>query len=189
MSVGRGIRHYSVDEPIIVVEYDQRWPRLFDQEQRRIRRALGDAVVDIQHFGSTAVPGLAAKPIVDVLVGIWTSNLDEGQIAALEGLGYEYLGEAGVPGRLAFRKRHPTAFNLAVVRWGERLWRDNLGLRDYLRANPEDAQRYAQHKRDLVNSGVSSLLGYSQSKEALVAELLRRTRNSRRRTDDFPHSK
>ena len=50
-----------MDEPIIVVEYDQRWPRLFDQEQRRIRRALGDAVVDIKHFGSTAVPGLAAK--------------------------------------------------------------------------------------------------------------------------------
>jgi GrpB-like predicted nucleotidyltransferase (UPF0157 family) len=146
-------------------------------------------VDDIQHFGSTAVPGLAAKPIVDVLVGIRTSKLDKGQIAALEGLGYEYLGEAGVPGRLAFRKRHPTAFNLAVVRWGERLWRDNLALRDYLRANPEDARRYAQHKRDLVNSGVSSLLEYSQSKEALVAELLRRTGNSRRRTDDFPHSK
>jgi GrpB-like predicted nucleotidyltransferase (UPF0157 family) len=72
-------------------------------------------------------------------------------------LGYQYLGETGVPGRFAFRKRHPTAFNLAVVRWGERLWRDNLALRDYLRANPEDARRYEQHKRDLVNSGVSSL--------------------------------
>jgi GrpB-like predicted nucleotidyltransferase (UPF0157 family) len=180
MSVSRGIRHYFVDEPITVVEYDQRWPRLFDQEQWRIRRALGDVVVDVQHFGSTAIPGLAAKPIVDVLVGIRIPELDEGQIAALEGLGYQYLGEAGVPGRFALRKRHPTAFNLAVVKWGERLWRDNLALRDYLRANPEDARRYEQHKRDLVNSGVSSLLEYSQSKEALVEELLRCARNPRR---------
>ena len=177
-----------MDEPITVAEYDQRWPHLFGQEQRRIRRALGDAVVDVQHFGSTAVPGLAAKPIVDVLVGIRTSKLDEGQIATLEGLGYQYLGEAGVPGRLAFRKRHPAAFNLAVVRWGERLWRDNLALRDYLRANPEDARRYAQHKRDLVESGVSSLLGYSEAKEALVAELLCHARSSRRRTGGFPYS-
>ncbi len=163
-----------------MVEYDQRWPRLFDQEQRRIRRALGDAVVDIQHFGSTAIPGLAAKPIVDVLVGIRTSKLDEGQIAALEGLGYQHLSEAGLPGRFAFRKRHPLAYNLAVAKWGERLWRDNLALRDYLRAYPEDARRYEQHKRELVNIGVSWLSEYSQSKEALIAELLRCVGNPRR---------
>jgi GrpB-like predicted nucleotidyltransferase (UPF0157 family) len=83
-----------------VVEYDQRWPRLFDQEQRRIRRALGDAVVDIQHFGSTAIPGLVAQPIVDVLVGIRISKLDEGQIATLERLGYQYLVKQACRGAL-----------------------------------------------------------------------------------------
>ena len=82
------------------MEYDQRWPRLFDQEQRRIRRALGDAMVDIQHFSSTAIPGLVAQPIVDDLVGIRTSKLDEGLIAALEGLGYQYLVKRACRGAL-----------------------------------------------------------------------------------------
>ena len=67
-----------------------------------------------------------------------------------------------------------------AMKWGERLWRDNMALRDHLRANPEGARRYEQHKRDLVNSGVSSLLEYSQSKEALVVELLCCPGNPRR---------
>ena len=164
----------GVDEPVAVVRYDPEWPRAFDREQRRIREAIGDAVIDIEHFGSTAVPCMVAKPIVDVLVGLRCPELQEGQISALMRLGYEYLGEAGVPGRLAFRKRGPTSFNIAAVRWNGRLWRDNLLLRDFLRANPEEARRYERRKRELVARGVSTLPGYSEQKEALLQDLLRR---------------
>ena len=164
----------SVDESVVVVDYDPEWPLLFDRESRRVVEALGDAVADVQHFGSTAVPGMAAKPIVDILAGLRSATLREEQIIALTRLGYEYLGEAGVPGRLAFRKRHPVAFNVAAVEWRGRLWRDNLLLRDFLRANSEEAGLYDRRKRELVAGGVATLLRYSERKEVLVAELLRR---------------
>lgn len=164
----------GVDEPVVIVDYDPEWPRSFDRESRRVVEALDDAVADVQHFGGTAVPGMAAKPIVDILVGLRTAGLREEQITALTGSGYEYLGEAGVQGRLAFRKRHPIAFNVAAVEWCGRLWRDNLLLRDFLRANPEEADLYDRRKRELVAGGAATLLRYSEQKEALVTELLRR---------------
>ena len=117
---------------------------------------------------------MAAKPVVDILVGLRVPGLREGQITALVRLDFEYLGEAGVPGRLAFRKRGPTAFNIAAVRWNGRLWRDNLLLRNFLRANPEEARRYERRKRELVTQGTSTLLKYSEQKEALIRDLLQR---------------
>ncbi len=166
----------GVDEPVAVVGYDPGWPLAFDRERRRVGEALGDAVVAIEHFGSTAVPGMAAKPIVDILVGLRVSELREKQMTALVRLGYEYLGEAGVSGRLAFRKRGPTAYNIAAVGWNGRLWQDSLLLRNFLRANPEEARRYGRRKQQLVSQGVSTLLKYSERKEASIQELLRSAR-------------
>lgn len=164
----------SVDEPIAVVDYDPAWPRFFERERQRLRNAFGDAAVDVQHFGSTAVPGMAVEPIVDILVGLRALEPREKHVAVLTRLGYEYLGEARVPGRLAFRKRRPAAFNVAAVEWGGRLWRDNLLLHDFLRANPEEVHLYERHKYELVAWGASTLLRYSEQNEELVAELLRR---------------
>jgi GrpB-like predicted nucleotidyltransferase (UPF0157 family) len=87
-------------EAIVVVDHDPRWPRLYEEESRRIADALDDAVVELEHIGSTAVPGLAAKPIVDILAGLRTLELRPGAIQAMEELGYEFLGEYGLPGRL-----------------------------------------------------------------------------------------
>jgi len=95
-------------------------------------------------------------------------------LAVLETLGYEYLGEAGVPGRLYFRKRHPHAFNLHLVQWGSEVWTNNLWLRDFLRAPPQEADRYGQHKQELVKRGIGTLLAYSDQKAAVIAELLER---------------
>jgi len=167
----------NIDEWITVAPYDPQWPWQFADEQGPVRDALGEVVADIAHFGSTAVPGLAAKPIVDILVGVQALPLREGQIAALARQGYEYLGDAGIPGRVAFRKRRPLAFNLAVVAWGGPLWRDNLLLRDFLRAHPDDARHYAAHKRNVLAEGASTLLAYSDRKGVVVAELLRKARH------------
>ncbi len=95
-------------------------------------------------------------------------------IAVLQTLGYEDLGEAGIPGRLYFRRRHPYAFNVHLVSWGSELWTNNLLLRDFLRTHPAVADHYGQHKQELIKSGIGTLLAYSEKKGAVIAELLRR---------------
>ena len=166
----------DVDELITVVPYNPQWSQLFSHEQQHLQEVLGNTVVDIQHVGSTAVPGLAAKPIVDILVGLRKLSLATEYLAVLETLGYEYLGEAGVPERLYFRKRHAHLFNLHLVQWGSEIWINNLLLRDFLRAHPQEANRYGQHKQELIKSGIVTLLAYSDRKAAVIADLLERAR-------------
>jgi GrpB-like predicted nucleotidyltransferase (UPF0157 family) len=124
----------------------------------------------VEHIGSTAVEGLEGKPIIDLLVGVRTLDPDA------RFLDYEPCGEAGVPGRLYFRRRGLRPFNAHVVLHGGELWRDNVLLRDFLRAHPEEAQRYAQRKRDAIAAGATTLLRYSDEKGPLVAELVERAR-------------
>ena len=87
----------SLVEPLEVVAYDPAWPRLYEEEAARVRSALGEDVVAIEHMGSTAVPGMAGKPVIDVSVGLRRLELSADQVAAVEALGYEYLGENGLP--------------------------------------------------------------------------------------------
>ena len=134
------------DELITIHDYDPRWPELFAAEKADIARALGD-VIAIEHMGSTAVPGLEAKPIVDVIACVAHLALTADQKAALQRLGYEHLGECGVPGREYFRKHAPYPFNLVVVQYESSLWEHNLLFRDYLQAHPDEARRYGSLKR------------------------------------------
>jgi len=157
-----------LDEAISLVPSDSAWPDLAAEESARLRAALVDA--DIEHIGSTAVPGLDGKAIIDLLIGV------RELAPSLRIPDYEAFGEAGVPGRLCFRKRGPVSFNAQVVERGGPLWRDALVLRDYLRAHPEERGRYASGKREAIASGATTLLRYSDAKAALVEGLLERAR-------------
>ena len=157
-----------LDEAISLVPSDSAWPDLAAEESARLRAALVDA--DIEHIGSTAVPGLDGKAIIDLLIGV------RELAPSLRIPDYEAFGEAGVPGRLYFRKRGPVSFNAQVVERGGPLWRDALVLRDYLRAHPEERGRYASGKREAIASGATTLLRYSDAKAALVEGLLERAR-------------
>ena len=131
---------------------------------------LGKCIAAIEHFGSTAVPGSIAKPIIDILV----ATIDglpptEAQIEALGTEGYVYLGEDGRrPGRWFWRKRGPMDFNLSLVPFESDLWRDNLIVRNYLRMHPEDVQQYAMTKREAVRASPNSLLGYQEHKRSYM---------------------
>ena len=164
------LEHALLDEPVTIATPDASWRELAAEESARIKGALGDAIVAIEHIGSTAVPGLLAKPIVDLLIGVRSLS------PLLRIADYEACGEAGVPGRLYFRKRGPVSFNAQVVEHGGQLWRDALALRDYLRLHPEEADRYAARKRAAIANGATTLMRYSQEKLALIAELLDRAR-------------
>jgi GrpB-like predicted nucleotidyltransferase (UPF0157 family) len=166
-------------EAIVVVDYDPRWPQLFEEESRRVAAALGDAVAAIEHIGSTAVPGLAAKPIVDILAGLRTLELRPGAIEVMEELGYEFLGEHGLAGRLFFRKGRPRSHHVHAVLVGSDLWERHLAFRDYLRANSTEAEAYAEFKLKLVRDVGGDRDGYVDGKEVYAAGLEERARSWR----------
>jgi GrpB-like predicted nucleotidyltransferase (UPF0157 family) len=174
------------DELITIREYDPRWPSLFDEERGAIARALGD-VIAIEHMGSTAVPGLEAKPIVDIIASVSRLAVSDEQIAALQRFGYEHLGECGLPGRAYFRKREPHGFDLHVVQHESSLWDHKLLFRDYLQAHPEEARRYGSLKRKLARDAGHSLLRYSDRKGRFIARTLERAREWRRGGSDGSH--
>ena len=88
---------------ITLVEYDPAWPARFEEERSRILGVAGAYIEDVQHVGSTSVPGLGAKPVIDILIGLRDISLVEQCVEPLQALGYEYLGENGIPERHFFR--------------------------------------------------------------------------------------
>ncbi|NOU97415.1 GrpB family protein [Paenibacillus sp. LMG 31456] len=156
-----------------VVPYDPNWSVLFAEEAYSIRNAISDIVSSIEHFGSTSVPGLDAKPIVDILVGTQSGACQtDAHIQTLAKLNYEFLGEDGRrPGRFFFRKRELNKFNISIVPFDGDLWRDNILFRDYLRAHPEEVCFYASIKKAAKQISPNSLLGYQNYKRPFVEEM------------------
>ena len=168
-----------VDEPIEVVPYRPGWETAALSEIERLADVLRGWPAVIEHIGSTAVPGCAAKPIIDLLVGC-RPNDRKALEGTLQAAGYESLGEAE-PGRIYLRARSgPTAFNVHIVEREGRLWQDNLTLRDYLRVHPDQRDRYSAAKHELAATA-PRLLAYSRLKAPLLADLLDRARAVTRR--------
>jgi GrpB-like predicted nucleotidyltransferase (UPF0157 family) len=158
----------EVDEPVEIVAPDPRWPAEFGAEAARLREALG-ADAALEHIGSTAVPGLAAKPIVDVMLGV--DSLAESQAVVDRVLALGYVDRGGAPGRRYLVRRGERNVNVQVVERHGQLWRDNLLLRDFLRASLAAARRYEAAKRAAAESS-PFLLGYSEAKRAALEALL-----------------
>ena len=164
----------EIDEPVRLVAYDSAWPDAYDQERFRIALAFGVFPSSglVQHIGSTAVPGLIAKPVIDIMLGVRSWPPQEQLIRGIGALGYENLGEAGVPERIYLRLRGDRNFNAHIVKRGGVHWTNNLALRDLLRGDAAARERYAAGKRAALEAGGGRLLAYSAAKNAIVAELL-----------------
>ena len=135
---------------VFIVPYDATWPGRFEAEAERIERACAGLPIRLEHIGSTAVPGLAAKPVVDILAGRPPRSRTEPYIAAMKQLGYEHKGSFGVPGRNYFRRGTPRSFHVHMVVWTGPLWREHLLFRDHLRAHPDVAREYETLKYELA---------------------------------------
>ena len=140
---------------VVIVPYDDAWPERFEAERRVLSAVFAGTDVRIEHVGSTAVPGLAAKPIVDIMIGVSNLAEIEQRIAALEAGGYRYVPEyeAQLPERRYLRKPRlgPGVFHLHGVVTGSAFWVRQLVFRDYLRAHPESAAAYEALKRELAS--------------------------------------
>ena len=161
---------------LVVVPYDAQWPAQFEAIRDQVLPALDDGGVDvlaIEHVGSTSVPGLAAKPIIDLDVVVRADGVAAAS-AVLEGLGYVALGEMGVPQRWAFRRPAGTvAHNLYVTVDGSLNLRNHLGLRDTLRADPDLRDRYGAVKLALAEQ-TDDIEVYIDGKTDIVLEILAR---------------
>jgi len=152
-------------ERVVVADYDPRWPALFREERERLVRALDGGAVDVQHIGSTAVPALAAKPIVDILVGVRRLPIRTPDIGALCRLGYEYRGEHGIPGRLYFKR---PGMHVHLVAFRSPFWDDHVAFRDALRGSRELALEYSVLKRRLAQEFGDDRARYQDGKTAFI---------------------
>jgi GrpB-like predicted nucleotidyltransferase (UPF0157 family) len=157
-----------VNQSIDIVEYDPQWPLLFEQEKTRILDVLRGFDIVVEHVGSTSVPGLAAKAIIDLLLVVSNSEEAVRAITPLVSLEYECRGEAGIPGRIFFRKGVPRTHHLHLYARGHSEIKRHLLFRDYLRANPEAARAYAELKRALAEKFRHDRDAYSEAKTDFI---------------------
>jgi GrpB-like predicted nucleotidyltransferase (UPF0157 family) len=134
---------------IEVVPYNPDWPIWFENEAEAIKKVLGDNFIAIHHVGSTSVPGLSAKPRIDIIAVLVDPKKS---IPALESIGYEYRGEWNIPFKFSFRKRGKLEVNLHVYEEGHPEIESNLLFRDYLRKNPKERGEYQSLKEPKIIS-------------------------------------
>lgn len=166
----------TLDEAIHLESYNKQWADRFRDEHQTLVREIGPFTAAIEHFGSTSVPGMTAKPIIDMLVGVENVLHSNEIIPRLTAMGYEDLGEAGIPGRIYLRKRGNVAYNVHIVLYRGDIWSHNIMIRDYLRAHAVEAERYSEIKRRIVSQGTRTLLRYSDEKNTFVEQLLARAK-------------
>lgn len=161
---------------VVIVDYDPRWPGMFAEEKARIVDALAGLEITVEHVGSTAVPDLAAKPIIDIMVVVPDPAKGEKAIAPLTALGYKYRGELGIPGRFYFSKGSPRAHHLHLYPRDHPETARLLLFRDHLRAHPEAARAYAELKRSLAEKFRYDREAYTEAKNDFIKSIEARIR-------------
>jgi len=172
------------NKAIFIEEYSPDWPSAFSQLQSVYRARLGSYVVGIEHVGSTSVEGLAAKPVLDIDLIIEDSHLLPPVITVLEALGYQHVGDMGIPGREAFRRtsdRTPLngsthswpPHNLYVCLAGSISLKNHLAFRNYLRTHPDKAQTYGELKKQLAAAHPYDIDGYVEGKTTFITGILK----------------
>ena len=162
------------DRPIRLVEYDPSWPDLFEREAGRVRAALGDRVVRLEHVGSTSVPGLAAKPIVDMLLVVADSSQEPAYVPDLEAAGYVLRIREPEWFEHRMFKGPDTNINLHVLSAGCREIDRMLAFRDRLRTDARDRELYERTKRQLAARTWRHVQNYADAKTAVVEAIIGR---------------
>lgn len=156
---------------VLVVPYDPRWPCEFQRASSEVSLAMGPVVMAVHHIGSTSIPGLLAKPVIDMLAEVSDLSAVDQRAAVMTGLGYGVMGEFGITGRRYFRRNDSqgrrthqihafVAGSFNVIR--------HLAFRDYLRAHPMPTRQYGELKRRLAVAHSHDIEAYMDGKDAFV---------------------
>ncbi|KAF5830528.1 GrpB protein-domain-containing protein [Dunaliella salina] len=173
------LRNSQGDDPVIVCDYDHQWPQEFADEAAALQQAIPEHLLDasvshpIVHVGSTSVPGLKAKPVVDICVVV--KNLEPWQpgcegASVLQNLGYDFRGESGVPDRIYFRRGCPVKYHVHIQRLGSHNYVKQLRLKAYLLHHEHDRNLYGQLKVVLAQAFKDNRQGYRESKDPFLKQ-------------------
>ena len=179
MDIIQGItnRRKPKGKSVVVVDYDKSWSARFEEIRKELADALGGVAIRIEHVGSTSVPGLAAKPIIDIDVVIATREDLPKAIQCLQSIGYVHEGPLGIPDRDAFKyegKEHLQAHHLYVCPTDSKELYRHVTFRDYLRKNPDAVKQYSDVKKEGANKFPHDIDAYIRYKDACVKDIYAR---------------
>ena len=178
-------------DQVAIAEYDPAWPVFFEQEAQAIRRVLGERLVGVEHFGSTSVPGLAAKPIIDILIATRTKEDWPSIIEPLGTIGFSCWLRNTDPTRMFFAKGTPPfdqhrTHHLIVTDLNGHHWERLTLLRDFFRAHPDEARHYEAFKRELGERFRDDRGQYTKAKGPYLDAIENRAREERKQNSPSP---
>jgi GrpB-like predicted nucleotidyltransferase (UPF0157 family) len=160
---------------ITVVEYDPEWPSFYEEEKELILDAVGEHVKSIEHFGSTSVPGLGAKPIIDIIAGLDSQKIADRCLPALAAIGYDDVTPEPTDDDWYYclgKGLHSPGVHLHLVKHGSDFWMRHILFRDYLRTHPDTAKEYFELKLRLVEKYADMREVYTESKTDFIENVL-----------------
>jgi GrpB-like predicted nucleotidyltransferase (UPF0157 family) len=156
-------------ELVELCTYSPNWSHVFSQEEKQLVNTIKkENLLAIEHFGSTSITGMIAKPIIDIIVGLKDFKLESEELRKLSELGYNFIEESSYCQRFYFHKRSSYAINLSITEYGNSTWINCLSLRDYLRDHPDEKNRYINKKLEALYTGNLTIEKYSSYKSNFV---------------------
>ncbi|MDQ0494690.1 MULTISPECIES: GrpB family protein [Paenibacillus] len=165
-----------------ISEYDPQWAKEYARERTKIIEALGELCIGIEHIGSTSVPGLGAKPIIDIMAGVEDlANIQSDHRERLLGNGYEYVPKPDFPERAFFRRGEWGAgtHHLHIYKYKGEHWQNHLLFRDYLQSHPESLRAYTDLKKDLAQQFTYDRAAYTEAKGPFIRQIIEQARHEK----------
>jgi GrpB-like predicted nucleotidyltransferase (UPF0157 family) len=159
---------------VLVIPYDPSWPAAFSRSSAQVAAAMGSNLLAIHHIGSTSIPGMHAKPVIDMLAVVADIAAVDRRATHMESLGYETMGEFGIPARRYFRRDNPAGVRTDQVHTFQQGSPDvdrHLAFRDFMRTHPAPAGQYAAIKRRLADAHPHDIQAYMDGKDAFIKEM------------------
>lgn len=162
-----------------LVPYNPKWKENFEKEKQCLQKALGDLVIGIEHVGSTAIPGIFAKPVIDIAIIVKSIKLPDKLIKLLENLRYEYKQDDDVPGRLFFTKgpENKRTYYIHVVKLKSKQWKNLVLFRNYLLKSKAVARQYNELKNKLAKNYALDRKSYTSGKDKFIKTVIKKAQN------------
>ena len=160
-----------------VVSYNPNWQKMYKEESEKIKNILGDTIVDIHHIGSTAIPGIKAKPVIDILVEVKNIETVDQYNHKMEELEYEVMGEYGIPKRRFFRKGgNKRTHHIHIFQVGNEEIERHIKFKEYLITHPDKVREYSKLKEELANKYTYDVENYTNGKSDFIKEIDRQAK-------------
>lgn len=168
-----------MDKQIVIEKYTSDWALSFNEEKKLLEDIISDIAISIEHFGSTSVRGLGAKPIIDIMIGVYNLKEVDGFIEPLSNIGYEHVFHKEFPNRRFFRKGlwRAGTHHLHIYKYGSEEWNSNILFRDYLRKHPNVRNQYNQLKFELAQKYICDRVGYTGAKAPFITGVIQKAKD------------